>query len=120
VTGSRPTRAPAPDWPLPRGLSEGDFKASVLGAAEWYGWVVHHGRPARTKNGWRTPIEGLPGFPDLVLARRGRVILAELKTHRRGSEPTEDQRRWLAELGEHGRLWRPDDWPEILRELSSP
>lgn len=103
---------------LPRGLSEDQFQASVIEAAQWYGWVIHHGRPARTAKGWRTAVQGVAGFPDLVLARRGRVILAELKTDR--AQPTLNQRHWLTELGTNGRLWRPADWPEILRELSSP
>jgi hypothetical protein len=103
---------------LPADLAETPFQTSVIEAAEWYGWVVHHGRPARTRDGWRTPVQGLSGFPDLVLARRGRLILAELKTRR--GRATLNQQRWLMELGPNGRLWRPADWPEILRELSSP
>lgn len=103
---------------LPRGLPEAKFQTTVIEAAQWYGWIVHHGRPARTEKGWRTAVQGLAGFPDLVLARRGRVILAELKTDR--AQPSLNQRRWLAELGPNGRLWRPVDWPEILLDLSSP
>jgi hypothetical protein len=60
-------------------------------------------------------MSGDVGFPDLVLCRRGEVIVAELKRQR--TKPTPGQVRWLAELGAHGRLWRPQDFPEVLREL---
>ncbi len=98
-------------------LSEEDFKARVIDAATWHGWLVHHSRPARTARGWRTPVEGDAGLPDLVLARAGVVILAELKKRR--AYPTPEQRRWLEQAGPHARLWRPADWPAILIELSA-
>lgn len=97
-------------------LSEEDLQARILQAAELYGWRVHHGRPAVNRNGkWSTPIQGHPGFPDLVLARDGVVILAELKSRR--GQPTDDQKLWLEALGAHARLWRPENWPEIQNEL---
>jgi hypothetical protein len=65
--------------------------------------------------GWRTPMSGDPGFPDLVLARDGVVIVAELKSRR--GQPTDDQKMWLEALGAHARLWRPQDWPAIEQEL---
>ena len=68
-----------------------------------------------------------PGFPDLVLVRRGRIIFAELK--RRGGQLTGAQGRWLNELDHcednamyHASFipaarpvvtvhtWRPSDW----------
>lgn len=75
-----------------------------------------------------------PGFPDLVLARRGRIIFAELKTvtGRWGDR----QREWLAALAgddpsdwhfdrqytaHHGRLvvacWTPLSWDRICEVL---
>jgi len=104
--------------PLPDSLLEEDFKETVIDTAIMHGWLVHHSRPAKTKRGWRTPIEGNPGLPDLILARDGVVIFAELKKHR--AYPTPDQRNWLASIGAQARVWRPADWPAIVAELSEP
>ncbi len=73
------------------------------------GWAYTHSRPARTartyinKKGeertlWVTPIQGLPGFPDILAAKQfgkaeGRVIFAELKAD--GGKPTPEQVMWL-------------------------
>jgi hypothetical protein len=108
----------APVAPLPDSLLEEDFKKTVIDAAITHGWLVHHSRPAKTARGWRTPIEGHPGLPDLVLARDGVVIFAELKKHR--AYPKPDQRKWLAAIGVQARVWRPVDWPAIVAELSQP
>lgn len=96
-------------------LSEDDLKARIIDTAKAYGWRVCHFRPARTAKGWRTPLEGDKGLPDLVLARDGVVILAELKSDK--GKPTDDQVLWLEALGGHGRLWAPKDWPTIQAEL---
>ena len=88
-------------------------------------WLCHHCRPARTNDGsWRTPIQGDAGFPDLCLARNGRVLWAELK--REGQKPTAAQMAWAYALigaEDEGtfpsamgsgsvsyRVWRPSDW----------
>lgn len=98
-------------------MSEDDFKSRVIETARLNGWRVHHSRPARLPNGkWVTPLQGDAGLPDLVLARNGVVLLAELKTDTGSVTP--EQRKWLAAAGPHGRLWRPRDWSEILSELS--
>jgi hypothetical protein len=98
-------------------MPEDEFKQRVIDAAILYGWHVHHSRPARTKEGWRTALQGHAGLPDLVLARNGVVLLAELKTDR--AQPTLNQRGWLQAAGPNGRLWRPADWPDILTELAA-
>lgn len=106
----------SPVLALPPKLSEAAFQRIVIETAQWYRWRVTHFRPVKVREGkWATPLEGDPGFPDLALARCGQVILAELKTNR--GQPTDDQEKWLTELGVFGRVWRPRDWPEILREL---
>lgn len=100
----------------PPKLSEAAFQTRVIGAARTYKWRVAHFRPALTQSGrWATPMQGDKGFPDLVLARHGQLIVAELKSDTGQTSP--EQKRWLAELGEFGRVWRPDDWPMILFEL---
>lgn len=97
------------------GLSEKDFQQRIMQAAGLYGWRCAHFRPARTVQGWRTPMQGDVGVPDLILARDGRVLLAELKSDR--GRPTPDQELWLEAAGDHGRLWRPADWIKINSEL---
>lgn len=100
-------------------MSEADWQRRVIAAARLHHWRVAHFRPARRlSGGYSTPITGDAGFPDLVLARGGKVILAELKTAR--GRPTREQREWLDELGFHGRLWKPGDWDAVLEELAQP
>ncbi|MGW4525156.1 VRR-NUC domain-containing protein [Amycolatopsis sp. NPDC004378] len=96
-------------------LSEEELQQRVLQTARLYGWRAAHFRPAQTAKGWRTPMSGDPGFPDLVLARDGVVLFAELKSRRGRTTP--DQDLWLDQLGDHSVLWRPADWPAIQNEL---
>lgn len=97
-------------------LSEAAFTGRVIGIAKTYGWRVAHFRPARTQKGWRTPMEGDIGVPDLILARDGDVLLAELKTNSGVLLP--DQQAWLDHLGPHGCVWRPRDHGHILARLA--
>ena len=87
--------------------SEKDFQRALVKAAKRMGWLVYHSID---------PLRSEPGFPDLVLVRRGRVVLAELKT--RKGKLTAAQSSWLTEAGSHARLWRPEDWTDILQDLS--
>jgi hypothetical protein len=98
-------------------MTETEFLQRVIDTARLYGWLVCHFRPARTERGWRTSIQGDSGFVDLVLARAGVVIHAELKVGRK--KPRPDQVSWGVTLGETYRLWYPDDWDDILVELRS-
>ncbi|WP_330186015.1 VRR-NUC domain-containing protein (plasmid) [Nocardia sp. NBC_01503] len=95
------TRFSAP----PTVISEADFQRRVMDTAQRCGWIIVHTRPARTARGWVTPYEGDQGLPDLILARRGRVLLVELKSDK--GRATAAQLRWLQEAGPNGRLWRP-------------
>jgi VRR-NUC domain len=97
-------------------LSEADFQRRVIDTAKLAGWMVAHFRPALTRSGrWATPMQGDKGLPDLVLAKDGRLLLAELKTDT--GQVSKEQRAWLAELGAHGRLWRPKNWEAVLLDL---
>lgn len=104
-------------------MSEDDLKTQIVAYAQARGWLVHHDRPARRRDGtWATHIEGDPGFPDLVLARNGTVHIAELKRQDTAANPTPDQERWLNHLGkgEYGanvHVWRPADLPDIRQLL---
>jgi len=94
-------------------LSEDEFTDQVIELFQLYGWKVVHFDRARKKNGgWRTPIRGDPGSPDILAARCGKVIHAELKVGR--NKPTEDQEQWLHHLGEGAYLWYPCDWETIV------
>lgn len=98
-------------------LSEADFQQRVMDAARMAGWRVAHFRAAKTQRGnWITPMAGDKGFPDLALAKDGRVLLAELKKSSK-EKPTKDQVAWLAAAGGHGRLWSPETWEAILLDL---
>jgi hypothetical protein len=78
---------------------ERDFQRTVIDLARRTGWRVHHTRPALTQRGrWLTPVQGDVGFPDLVLCRPPRLIVAELK--RVGGRLTAAQRGWLDALGQ--------------------
>lgn len=99
-----------------RPLSEADFQQRVMDAARRAGWLCVHFRPAKTQRGvWVTPMTGDKGFPDLALAKDGRVILAELKSDT--GKPSKEQLAWLAAVGGHGRLWSPENWEAILLDL---
>ena len=100
-------------------LTEAQFQAKIVNRAKARGWLVHHARPAPTRSGgWATPIQGNIGFPDLVLAKQGRLVFAEVKTER--GTLGEYQQEWLDALDGEGRLvtvWRPADWPTITELL---
>ena len=102
---------------LPSTLSEADLQRTVIDYAILRGWRVWHQRPAQVRNGrWASAGTGHVGVPDLVLARDGRVLLVELKTHT--GRLTTGQRDWLTHLGGTGRCWRPSDWRTIMDELA--
>jgi len=95
-------------------MTETELLENVIDLAQWRGWMVHHCRPARTEKGWRTAIQGTAGFPDLVLARNGMAIFAELKGEK--GKLTNEQLNWLVNLDlhlprcENAYLWFPKDW----------
>jgi hypothetical protein len=99
---------------------ERDFQRTVIELARLRGWRVYHTRPALNQRGrWHTPMQGDAGFPDLVLARQGRLIFAELK--REGKKPTSTQQDWLNTLatcaGVEVYVWTPADWNAIVEIL---
>ena len=104
--------------------TETEFMSQVMELAHLRGWRAHHTRPAWTSKGWRSPIQGDPGFPDLVLVRKCgkhvRVIIAELKSEK--GRLTGEQKAWLRLLegckGVEAYIWRPKMWEDILSILS--
>ena len=103
-------------------MNETDFRKAVVKHAHHNGWKVafFHRLPTQ-KGGWRTPVgaDG-KGWPDLVLVRE-RVLFVELKGNDGRLHP--DQKLWLNNLAEAGAevyVWRPRDWHEVERVLSTP
>ena len=89
-------------------LSEADLQRCVIDLAQSLGWRVVHFRPAETKKGWRTAIQGDAGFVDLVLAKDGQVLLVELKSATGTLD--DEQKAWGRAIGATWHLWRPMDW----------
>jgi hypothetical protein len=127
-------------------LTEAAWQEQVVGAARVYGWRTFHapdGGHAPTRAGGRRVASGqIPegrGFPDLVLVRAPRIVVAELKAENGRMGP--GQAEWLeafagvgsaiagavaaalsvSDLGDAPSLeafvWRPADWPEVQAVL---
>ena len=80
-------------------VKESDFQEWLIGLAHYYRWRIAHFRPARTEKGWRTAVSGDgKGFPDCVLVRPPRLIIAELKSLTGKLSP--EQEVWIRDLGE--------------------
>lgn len=102
-------------------LTEQAFLQQTIDLARLFGWKVCHFRPAQTEKGWRTSITGDAGFPDLVLVRGNRLILAELKAGK--GKLTEAQKEWLEALKQTGvetYCWKPSDFEDIVALLNKP
>jgi len=99
-------------------MLEKDWQSRVVDLAKVLGYRIAHFRPAQTARGWRTPMLGTPGWPDLVLCRPPRVIFAELKV---GSAVRPEQAEWLEQLAAAGcetYIWRgPGDWDQVVDVL---
>lgn len=112
------TRGVAPGWRALLGLArqhpdrvdEEQWQEVVLSIAITYGWRVYHSYDAR---------RSVPGYPDVTLVRRGRLIFAELKTTAGKVSP--EQRAWLSDLSEclgvDTCVWRPSDVDTVLTTL---
>ena len=90
-------------------MTETQFQKAVVELAALLGWFTFHA--ARIKGHLRTPSS--VGFPDLVLAKDGVVLFAELKTDK--GRLSKHQIAWLLET--HGVIWRPKHWAIIERSL---
>ena len=96
-------------------VSEAKFQAAIVELAEWRKWRVYH--VANVHKHLRN--DTAVGFPDLVMVRAPRVVVAECK--KKGGKPTAEQLEWLGAWGrctaENQRLqvfiWYPTDWDQI-------
>jgi len=92
-------------------VTEAELQRATIELGRLLGYRVTHFRVALTRKGWRTPVEGDVGFPDLVLVGRGRVLYRELKVGR--NRLTVEQGEWLEALEAAGcdvGVWRELDW----------
>lgn len=99
-------------------MSEKELMEAVIELAQLRGWLVAHFRPARSEQGWRTPVSADgKGFPDLVMIRETRLIAAELKSDT--GKVTPEQQVWLDAFGRattEAYTWRPEHWTSGLIE----
>lgn len=111
--------------PLARGLADARAKElecerTILDAAKIAGWRRHGERPAMSKKGYRTPIKGEAGWPDLVLVKAGWMLAVELK--RRPNKPDPEQIEWLRALDKVPGIiamlvWVPEDMDQFNAAL---
>lgn len=97
--------------PAPEPLSEKDFMQAVIDLATRNGWRHYHTHDAR---------KSVAGFPDLLLLRGPRQVVAELKVPPNGTDAAQDA--WLDAFRDAGVptfVWYQKDWPEIERVLGA-
>lgn len=91
-------------------VSEAEFQANILEFVRTLGLQAYHTHDSRRSQ---------PGFPDLVIVGRKRVLFRELKTM--SGVVSDDQKYWLSILHAAGAdvaIWRPNLWPDVIsREL---
>lgn len=84
-------------------MTEAELKQRVVDMAHAKGWRVFS--LPMIKN--TRPVKDAVGYPDLTLARRGRVMWIELKTETGLMSP--EQFGWMKELGTACIVVRPSD-----------
>lgn len=95
-------------------MSEDELLATVRDMAATLGWRTYHTHDSRRSEG---------GWPDLVMAGHGRLLIRELKSMTGIVTPEQDA--WLAALvaaDVDAGVWRPADLLSglILTQLSNP
>tara|TARA_Y100000310_G_scaffold317685_1_gene370820 strand:+ start:3253 stop:3537 length:285 start_codon:yes stop_codon:yes gene_type:complete len=92
-------------------VNEEHFQLSIIELAKLRGYEhIYHTHDSR-----HSPA----GFPDLIMLKGGRMIVAELKMP--GKQPTEEQYFWLcafSRLTDDVYLWYPEDRNEIERVVT--
>lgn len=102
-------------------MTEQQLLDATVELAQTLRWRVAHFRPARTVDGWRTPVSADgKGFPDLVMVR-DRLLFVELKSMT--GKLTTSQHDWglaLENGGAEFHVWNPEHWRDgsIERELT--
>lgn len=83
------------------GMKEAELQEQVRQIALASDWIFYHTWNSRKSS---------PGFPDCVMLRGDRMVVAELK--REGKKPTPAQQEWLSafrEVTDEVYIWRPSD-----------
>ena len=87
-------------------IKEKTFQQQVIQLAELKGWKHYH-----TYNSKRS----VAGFPDLLMIKENRIIIAELKSQK--GKLSEAQKEWLMAFIDTEKVevytWRPSDWQKI-------
>lgn len=84
-------------------MTEAQLRDEVVKLAHARAWRVFSMPIAKS----RRPVKDASGYPDLTLARMGRVLWIELKQER--GLLSQDQMRWLQELSPLCEVIRPSD-----------
>lgn len=91
-------------------LTEREWQSRVIDYSRLRSWRCYHAHDSRRSE---------PGLPDLLLARPGRLVVAELKSER--GRLTREQAQWLDLLGTVAGVevytWRPSSWSQVLEVL---
>lgn len=91
-------------------IKEKEFMQQIIDLAHLQGWLVYHTWDSR---------RSAEGFPDLVMVRGQNLIYAEVK--REKNTLTDCQCQWIESLliaNQAAYVWRPSDWPHIVRVLA--
>lgn len=91
-------------------ISEKSWQQQVKDLARLLGWKTYHTYDSRRSD---------PGFPDLILARKKRLVVAELKMEKR--RLTASQLFWIDAFKEipcaEVYIWRPSDLDQVQKIL---
>lgn len=98
-------------------MSEAEFTTTLVQLFSLNRWMVYHALPAMHREGrWVTATQGHTGFPDLICARGGLVIAAELKVGK--NQLSRAQENWRYAFGDGCVpffVWRPKDMQQIVK-----
>lgn len=99
-------------------MLERDLVSGILDVARILGYRSAHFRPAMTKHGWKTAVQGDgKGWPDIVLVGHGRILFRECKVGR--GTLSAEQAEWIRELEASGAdvgVWTDEMWVAGLIE----
>ena len=100
-------------------MTERLLQLEIVEYARKHGWKVMHVDTARTGGHWTTAtVYDGKGWPDLVMLRGSRLVVAELKAPKGKVSP--EQYIWLdafRAVGAEAFVWREDDldqWQDVL------
>jgi hypothetical protein len=107
--------------------SEAAWQKQVENGAETLGWHIFHdaatnrARKCRQCGAFTPGPRNVKGFPDLLMLKGPRLVVAELKDEY--GEVSEEQQRWLdwfrAIPGVEVYVWRPRDSDAVTRILAA-